>query len=50
MAGLAGAITTTFIYYAPAIAPHTTFSFAQGLIDFVIYGLLPDTRGGGTHC
>jgi PTS system glucose-specific IIC component len=50
MAGIAGLITTTMIYYAPAIAPHVTFSFSQGMIDFVIYGVLPDARGGGTHC
>lgn len=49
MCGLAGMITTIFIYYVPALAPHCTFSFSQGMIDFVIYGILPDARGGGTH-
>jgi hypothetical protein len=43
-------ITTTFIYHAPAIAPHVTFSFSQGIIDFVVYGVVSDIRGGGNHC
>ncbi|MDR0739859.1 MAG: PTS transporter subunit EIIC [Mycoplasmataceae bacterium] len=50
LAGIGGMITTTLIYYAPGIAPHVTFSFAQGALDFVIYGVIPDVRGGGTHC
>jgi phosphotransferase system glucose/maltose/N-acetylglucosamine-specific IIC component len=43
-------ITTIFIYNAPSIAPHVTFSFAQGIIDFVVYGVVSDIRGGGNHC
>jgi PTS system glucose-specific IIC component len=50
MSGLCAMITTIFCYYAKDIAPHVTFSFAQGIIDFVVYGVLPDIRGGGTHC
>ncbi|MDR0674743.1 MAG: PTS transporter subunit EIIC [Mycoplasmataceae bacterium] len=50
LAGIGGMITTTLIYYAPNVAPHVTFSFAQGALDFVIYGVIPDIRGGGTHC
>jgi PTS system glucose-specific IIC component len=50
MAGIAGMVTTIFIYWLPGIAPHVGFSFGQGLIDFVIYGVIPDARGGGTHC
>lgn len=50
MAGLGGMITTILIYYVPSIAPHVGFSFSSGLIDFIIYGVVPDARGGGTHC
>ncbi|MDR3329761.1 MAG: PTS transporter subunit EIIC [Mycoplasmataceae bacterium] len=50
MAGLAAMITTILMFYAPVVGPHVTFSFSQGIIDFVIYGVLTDARGGGAHC
>jgi PTS system glucose-specific IIC component len=29
---------------------HMGMTFSGGVIDFVIYGIIPDALGGGTNC